>query len=296
MSHVGMEYNELEQKNGPMEGYSFAYLDEATKRMIRRGLLKAVAIPGYQVPFASREMPMPCGWGTGGIQVTASIIGQNDVLKVIDQGSDDTTNAVSIRAFFEQTTAVATTTHTAEASIIQTRHRIPEEALQEGQIMVYQVPVPEPLRWLEPSEEETRTLHALEEYGIMNIKLYEDIMRHGTIATGFDYPAKVNDRYIISPSPIPRFDNSKLHQSPALQLFGAGREKRLYAIPPYTDVQSLDFEDYPFTVQSWDTACAICGATDTYLDEVILDDAGERMFVCSDSDCCAKCAAKLEVA
>ncbi|MFI3270616.1 MAG: alpha-D-ribose 1-methylphosphonate 5-phosphate C-P-lyase PhnJ [Pseudomonadota bacterium] len=208
----------------------------------------------------------------------------------------DTPNAVSIRAFFEQTTAVATTTHTADATIIQTRHRIPEEPLKEGQIMVYQVPVPEPLRWLEPSEEETRTLHALEEYGIMNVKLYEDIMRHGTIATGFDYPAKVNDRYIVSPSPIPRFDNTKLHQSPALQLFGAGREKRLYAIPPYTDVQSLDFEDYPFTVQSWDAVCAICGASDTYLDEVILDDAGERMFVCSDSDCCAKCAAKLEVA
>ena len=39
--------------------YNFAYLDEQTKRMIRRAILKAVAIPGYQVPFASREMPMP---------------------------------------------------------------------------------------------------------------------------------------------------------------------------------------------------------------------------------------------
>ena len=46
--------------------YNFAYLDEQTKRMIRRAILKAVAIPGYQVPFASREMPMPYGWGTGG--------------------------------------------------------------------------------------------------------------------------------------------------------------------------------------------------------------------------------------
>lgn len=83
-----------------------------------------------------------------------------------------------------------------------------------------------------------------------------------------------------------------MHQCPALQLFGAGREKRLYAIPPYTDVESLDFEDYPFTVQSWDEACAICGSTDTYLDEVILDDQGNRMFVCSDTDCCARRAAE----
>ena len=90
--------------------YNFAYLDEQTKRMIRRAILKAIAIPGYQVPFASREMPMPYGWGTGGVQVTASILGPDDVLKVIDQGSDDTTNAVSIRKFFAKTAGVATTT------------------------------------------------------------------------------------------------------------------------------------------------------------------------------------------
>ena len=40
-------------------GYNFAYLDEHTKRMIRRALLKAVALPGYQVPFGGREMPLP---------------------------------------------------------------------------------------------------------------------------------------------------------------------------------------------------------------------------------------------
>ena len=48
--------------------FNFAYLDEQTKRMIRRAILKAVAIPGYQVPFGSREMPLPYGWGTGGIR------------------------------------------------------------------------------------------------------------------------------------------------------------------------------------------------------------------------------------
>src|SRR5580698_4493761 len=102
-------------------GYNFAYLDEQSKRMIRRAVLKAVAIPGYQVPFAGREMPLPYGWGTGGIQVTASIIGRDDVLKVIDQGADDTTNAVSIRKFFARTAGVRTTDRTPEATIIQTR-------------------------------------------------------------------------------------------------------------------------------------------------------------------------------
>lgn len=122
--------------------YNFAYLDEQTKRMIRRAILKAIAIPGYQVPFASREMPMPYGWGTGGVQVTAAILGPRDVLKVIDQGSDDTTNAISIRKFFAKTAGVATTTATEDATVIQTRHRIPEAALQENQVLVYQVPIP----------------------------------------------------------------------------------------------------------------------------------------------------------
>ncbi len=254
--------------------------------MIRRALLKAVAVPGYQVPFASREMPMPYGWGTGGVQVTASILGPDNVLKVIDQGADDTTNAVSIRKFFKRTAGVATTEETTEASIVQTRHRVPETALSDDQILVYQVPIPEPLRFLEPRETETRKMHALAEYGLMHVKLYEDIARYGHIATTYAYPVLVNGRHVMDPSPTPKFDNPKMHKMAALQLFGAGREKRIYAIPPHTEVRSLDFEDHPFEVQKWETCCALCGAEDSFLDEVILDDRGGRMFVCSDSNYC----------
>ncbi len=266
--------------------YNFAYLDEQTKRMIRRAILKAIAIPGYQVPFASREMPMPYGWGTGGVQVTAAILGPDDVLKVIDQGSDDTTNAISIRKFFGKTAGVATTTATADATVIQTRHRIPEAPLHAGQVLVYQVPIPEPLRFLEPRETETRRMHALGEYGLMHVKLYEDIARFGHIATSYAYPVKVNARYVMDPSPTPKFDNPKMDNCPALQLFGAGREKRIYAIPPYTNVVSLDFEDHPFTRYRFDAPCALCGAGDSYLDEIVTDDKGGRMFVCSDTDYC----------
>jgi len=266
--------------------YNFAYLDEQTKRMIRRAILKAIAIPGYQVPFASREMPMPYGWGTGGVQVTAAILGPDDVLKVIDQGADDTTNAVSIRAFFARTADVAVTTKTSEATIIQTRHRVPEEPLTASQVLVYQVPIPEPLRFLEPRETETRTMHALSEYGLMHVKLYEDISRHGHIATAYAYPVEVAGRYVMDPSPIPKFDNPKLSGSAALQLFGAGREKRIYAVPPHTAVVSLDFEDHPFERNKFDHPCALCNATDSYLDEVVTDDKGGRMYVCSDTDYC----------
>ena len=75
---------------------------------------------------------------------------------------------------------------------------------------------------------------------------------------------------------------------PALQLFGAGREKRIYAIPPYTRVESLDFEDHPFQVQTWGAVCAICGDGESFLDEVITDDTGGSMFVCSDTDHCGR--------
>jgi alpha-D-ribose 1-methylphosphonate 5-phosphate C-P lyase len=106
-----------------------------------------------------------------------------------------------------------------------------------------------------------------------------------TLAT-YAYPVKVDDRYVMDPSPIPKFDNPKLNDCAALQLFGAGREKRIYAIPPYTQVVSLDFEDHPFEPYRHDAHCELCGAGDSYLDEVITDDQGTRMFVCSDSDYC----------
>ena len=72
---------------------------------------------------------------------------------------------------------------TSEATVIRTRHRIPDTPQTVGQILVYKVPIPEPVRFLEPRETETRKMHGLEEYGPMPVKLYEDIAGHGRIAT-----------------------------------------------------------------------------------------------------------------
>jgi len=77
-----------------------------------------------------------------------------------------------------------------------------------------------------------------------------------------------------------------MHMMPALQLFGAGREQRIYAVPPWTAVRSLDFEDHPFRTTRAPHACGLCGAADSYLDEVVTDDRGGRLFVCSDTDFC----------
>lgn len=275
--------------------YNFAFLDEGAKREIRRSILKAVSIPGYQVPFGSRELPIGRGWGTGGLQITLSIIGRRDVLKVIDQGSDDSVNAVSIRKLVNLTTQVRTTTDTTEATIVQSRHRIPEDLLRDHQIMVLQVPNPEPLRAVSPKETVSRSLHAEGEYSGIWLRLYEGIVKHGRTVSGADHPVMAAGRYVMNPSPIPRFDNPKLHQAECLYLFGAGREKKIYAIPPHTDVVSLAYDDHPFTVEDVSgRTCRLCGATGVYFDEIHDSRTGEHYFQCSDSGYCGKRRGKAE--
>ena len=56
-------------------------------------ILKALAIPGYQVPFGSREMPVPYGWGTGGVQVYIDANANNH----FDSGEPNTTSPTSVR-------------------------------------------------------------------------------------------------------------------------------------------------------------------------------------------------------
>ncbi|MFC4809868.1 alpha-D-ribose 1-methylphosphonate 5-phosphate C-P-lyase PhnJ [Paenibacillus sp. GCM10023250] len=273
----------------PERAYNFAFLDEGSKREIRRKTLKAVCIPGYQVPFASRELPIGRGWGTGGLQLTLSLIGREDVVKVIDQGNDDSVNAVSIRKLIEETSGIATTEDAEEASVIQSRHRVPEDKLRAGQILVLQVPQPEPLRKVERSERNTRRLHAEMDYSAIWLTLYESIVKWGSITLGADYPVLVHGRYIMAPSPIPRWDNPKLHQAEHLTLLGAGREKKIYAVPPYTDVVPLQFEDYPFEIERFEgKSCRRCGSAHTFLDEVTDGATGEIVHQCSDTAYCRK--------
>lgn len=271
------------------KGYNFAFLDEFTKREVRRNILKAVSIPGYQVPFGSRDMPLARGWGTGGIQITLSIIGKSDILKVIDQGCDDSVNALNIKNLVSRMTGVRTTEDVKEASIIQTRHRIPEETMRDNQILVLQVPEPEPLRKIEPCEVETRRMHAQKDYSAMWLYLYEDIIKHDQISISSCYPVMVNSRYIMDTTPIPRWDVPKLHKCEALNIFCAGREKRIYVIPPYTDVEPLEFDDYGFSVEDFTgKVCERCKSTDTYLDEIIDDSTGSKRYLCSDTSYCEK--------
>ncbi|WP_124059458.1 alpha-D-ribose 1-methylphosphonate 5-phosphate C-P-lyase PhnJ [Vaginisenegalia massiliensis] len=262
---------------------NFAFLDEGSKKEIRRAVLKALAIPGYQVPFASRELPIARGWGTGGLQLSLSLVGPHDVVKVIDQGSDESVNAVNIRQFITSSTGVEETIDTREATLIQSRHRVPEVPLRKGQILVLQVPLPEPLRSVEPSERVAKELHGDKDYAIGWLNLFEQIMRYETASLNADHPVMVNDRYLMAPSPIPRFDNPKLNHNDGILLFGAGREKKIYAIPPYTTVKSIDFDDYPFQTEDFSqVACRLSGRQDVFLDELVDEETGQTYYQMND--------------
>ncbi len=120
----------------------------------------------------------------------------------------------------------------------------------------------------------------------MHVKLYEDIAKHGHIATTYAYPVMVDGRYVMDPSPTPKFDNPKMHMSAALQLFGAGREKRIYAIPPYTE-WSASISRIIHSRCRNSASRAACAAPRTSIStKSSLDDEGGRMFVCSDTDHC----------
>ncbi|MEM9160578.1 MAG: alpha-D-ribose 1-methylphosphonate 5-phosphate C-P-lyase PhnJ [Verrucomicrobiota bacterium] len=264
--------------------YNYGFIDESTKKEIRRKMLKAVAIPGYQVPYSSPEMPISRGWGTGGLHASLSLIGPQDTFKIIDQGSDASVNACNLRNFVKRMTDCETTFDTAEATVIQTRHRITEEVLTDKQIIVFQVPQPEILRGVERYEFKTRQMHAEADYAKMWVSLYESYVKFGAIMRGAGYPVKVNKRYIMSPSPIPRWDVPNLSASDTLHIFSAGREKRIYAVPPHTAVEPLEFEDIKFKVEEFlGIRCSVTGEGDAFMDE-IYESEDSRKHVINDSN------------
>lgn len=268
----------------PWAAMSWGFLDASAKREMRRKMVKAIAVPGCQMPYASREVPMARGWGTGGLQVTLTLLMPHSVVKVIDQGADDSVNAASIRRFLARVSGAQETWDTLAATLVQSRHRVPEERLGEGQVLVLQVPNPEPLRPVEPNMSLARQMHADADYGRLWLVLYEQIVRAGRIMQGAAYPSLVNGRHVMTPSPIPRWDVPKLNMARHLTFLSAGREKRLYAVPPFTRVEPLVFSDVPYKVEDHaHLHCHRSGLSGVFMNE-IPQEAGGALFEVSDSN------------
>ncbi len=112
---------------------------------------------------------MPYGWGTGGVQITAAIIGQPDTLKVIDQGADDNhqwrcrfVSSLNLSPVHKRLKKPQ------KREDIQISHRIPEVDLLRVKIDLGCIRKRSLSRCaLLSHETETRKMHALQEAGIM---------------------------------------------------------------------------------------------------------------------------------
>jgi alpha-D-ribose 1-methylphosphonate 5-phosphate C-P lyase len=73
-----------------------------------------------------------------------------------------------------------------------------------------------------------------------------------------------------------------LDRRPHPILLGAGRRARLTALPPFTSVQPLAFEDRPLQSEYSGGACVRCGSTRSYR---VSQDSGAD-WMCTDADAC----------
>ncbi|MGW3949559.1 alpha-D-ribose 1-methylphosphonate 5-phosphate C-P-lyase PhnJ [Streptomyces sp. NPDC004752] len=280
----------LDQQPPAEAGYRFGYLDEPSKHVIRQAILKAICLPGHLVPFASRHMPVARGWGSGGLQVTLATITRNDTVKVIDEGDDETANAIGLRDLIARTCGVDTTTDAGKATVIQSRHRIPETDLAEGQVLVFQLPYGDPLRSMTSnsivmSPSERRRMHAEGDYDQVWLGLFEQTLQAGRARSSLSHPVEVNGGYTVTVA-SPRWDLPRLNNARFISLFGMGREGYVFAIPPYTKAVPLSFEDRPFVIESFSQPCDRCGSTSSYRVKQHVN--GTEALVCTDVDACTR--------
>jgi alpha-D-ribose 1-methylphosphonate 5-phosphate C-P lyase len=161
---------------------------------------------------------------------------------------------------------------------------LPEEILRADQVLVLQVPNPEPLRSVQPNMSVARQMHADGDYARMWLQLYEQIVRSGRVMQGAAYPSLVHGRHVMTPSPIPRWDVPKLNMARHLTILSAGREKRLLAVPPHTRVEPLVFSDVPYTVEDHGSlTCQRSGLCGFFMNEIPKDD-GSSAHEISDSE------------
>ena len=229
-------------------GYNFAYLDEQTKRMIRRAILKAVAIPGYQVPFGSARDAAALWLGhrrhpghgrdhRPGRRAQGHRPGRrrHHQRRLDPRASSPgrpgcaTTDAHRGGHASSRPATASPRRRCARARSWSTRCRSRSRCAGSSR-----------------ARPRRASMHALADYGLMHVRLYEDIARHGHVATTYDYPVMVNGRYLMAPSPIPelRQPEDAPHRR-RCSCSAPGARSGSTPCRPTPPVRSLDFEDHP---------------------------------------------------
>ena len=105
-------------------------------------------------------------------------------------------------------------------------------------------------------------MHAEAEYSGMWLSLFEDLTQYGEDQHQLRVSGDGGGSVCHEPEPHSQVSTTrKLNDSETLYLFGAGREKKIYAIPPHTQVVSMCFEDVPFRTEDFEGKhCRLCGA------------------------------------
>ncbi len=119
-------------------------------------------------------------------------------------GSDASINACSIRDFVQSMTAAGRHSTPPKPPSSKPGTASPKRRSPTNRSSSSRSPS-EPLRAVDAYEYRTRQMHGEADYAKMWVSLYEQFVRHGDIMLGAGYPVKVNGRYIMATSPIPRW-------------------------------------------------------------------------------------------
>ena len=229
---------ERERGMNGLPGYNFAYLDEQTKRMIRRAMLKAVADP--RLPGALR-LAARCPCPMAGAPAACRSPPRSSVGTTCSRSSTRARTTPPMRSTSGASSPAPPVWRRPRAPAKPPSSRpataFPRTPLTEEQILVYQVPMPEPLSAPGAARSETASCTRWREYGLMHVKLYEDIARYGHIATCLrlsgDGQRALPDVALADPEVR---QPQAAHEPGAATVSAPAARSALYAIPPYTPV------------------------------------------------------------
>ena len=266
------------------KSFNYAFIDEFTKKEIRRKTLKAVCIPGYQVPYSSPEMPISRGWGTGGLHLIPRAHRTRRCLQGHRSGQRcqrECLQPASVRQIDDQ---------------LRTHFRYGGRDADS---------VAPPCSRGDPDREadsraagaaagasarrgalrgEDSQMHAEADYAKIWVTLYESYVRSGSLMQR-RRPSHHGERPLRRDAVAhPELGCAELNMARCLYLFGAGREKRIHCIPPFTRVEPLEFEDIRFKVEEFvGIQCSATKQDKAFMDQIYADDFSSS-YVVNDSN------------
>lgn len=275
----------IEERGAAFEGYTFGFLDDMAKREIRCAIRRAWRSPATRRPSGHARCRSRAAGARAADYAGVRRGGRHHQGDRPGRRRGSVTRSTSAASSRRRLGARETLT-TGEATLIVLPHRIPEERMTSGQILILQVPHPgaaasrRAVRRRRARDARRRGLRAHVARAVRG----RGTQRRGDRGRGVSRAGERPLRH--GPQPDPALGLPKLDQAETLFLFGAGREKRIYAVPPYTSVKPLEFEDFPFSIVHLPGCRAAAAARRTHTSSPRRRRDGSTLSVCSDASYC----------